>query len=251
MTALGYALALVIGLSLGLLGGGGSILAVPVLVYVLHFSMKQAVPMSLVVVGATSLFGVASHQRVRNIRWDAALAFAPAAMAGAFFGGRLAMAVSSRLQLAVFGVLMLLAAVSMYKGPALWGGTGSLEAERPRRALPALALLGLLVGMITGFVGIGGGFLYVPALVLLGGLTIRKAVGTSLVLIVVSCVAGFLGYMGRVSIPWTSTAIFTVLAIAGVVAGSALAQRVPQATLRRGFAGLLVIMGVLVLLRPR
>lgn len=251
MTALGFGLAVVIGLSLGLLGGGGSILAVPVLVYVLHFSMKQAVPMSLVVVGATSLFGAVSHQRHRNIRWDAAIAFAPAAMAGAFLGGRLGGAASSRLQLTVFAVLMLAAAASMYFGPALWSGAREEEPPAPRRPPALVALLGLGVGMITGFVGIGGGFLYVPALVLLGGLMMRQAVGTSLVLIIVSCLAGLLGYLGRVSIPWAATAIFTGLAVAGVLAGSALAQRVPQARLRRGFALLLVLMGVLVLLRPR
>ena len=119
MMVLGYALAVVIGVSLGLLGGGGSILTVPVLVYLLQLPMKEAVPMSLVVVGATSLFGVVHHQRDRNIRWDAALAFGPAAIAGAFAGTRVAPHVSSRLQLSIFAVLMLSAAVSMYFGVAI------------------------------------------------------------------------------------------------------------------------------------
>jgi uncharacterized protein len=251
MSVLGFALATVIGLSLGLLGGGGSILAVPVLVYVLGFGMKQAVPMSLVVVGTTSLVGAVNHHRSRNIRWATALAFAPTAMAGAFLGGRLGTAVSSRLQLMVFATLMLAAAVSMYAGPALWGGTDPYAAPPARRPLVLVGLLGLVVGLITGFVGIGGGFLYVPALVLLGGLAMRQAVGTSLALIIVSCAAGLLGYVGRVEIPWRATALFTGLAVGGVVIGSTVVRHVPQATLRRWFAGLLVIMGLLVLLRPR
>jgi uncharacterized membrane protein YfcA len=250
MTALGFALAGLIGLSLGLLGGGGSILAVPVLVYVLGFSMKQAVPMSLAVVGTTSLFGAVSHHRDGNIRWSAALGFGPAAIAGAFAGGKLGLAVSSRLQLMIFAVLMLAAAGSMYFGPSLWGG-GAPAAARPRRSLPLIAALGLVVGTITGFVGIGGGFLYVPALVLLGGLAMKQAVGTSLVLIILSCMAGLTSYLGRVEIPWRDTLLFTILAIVGVLVGSRLVRRVSQTALRRAFAVMLVIMGVLVLLKPR
>jgi len=250
VTALGFALAGVIGLSLGLLGGGGSILAVPVLVYVLGFTMKQAVPMSLAVVGTTSLFGAVSHHRDRNIRWDAAMAFGPAAIVGAFAGGKLGLAVSSRLQLVIFAVLMLAAAGSMYFGPALWGG-GNPAPTRARRPLPMIAVLGLLVGAITGFVGIGGGFLYVPALVLLGGLVMKQAVGTSLVLIVLSCTAGLTSYLGRVEIPWRDTLLFTSLAVVGVLIGSRLVRRVSQTNLRRAFAVMLVIMGVLVLLKPR
>jgi uncharacterized membrane protein YfcA len=250
VTALGFALAVVIGLSLGLLGGGGSILTLPVLVYILGVSVKQAVPMSLVVVGTTSLFGAVSHQRSRNVRWDTALSFGPPAMIGAFIGAQIGLAVASRVQLAIFGMLMLGAAGSMYFGPALWGARVGVEA-RERRSLALIALLGLGVGMITGLVGIGGGFLYVPALVLLGGLMMKHAVGTSLVLIIMSCLAGLISYAGKVAIPWGATAIFTGLAIVGVLAGSSLVRRVSQDTLRRAFAVLLVVMGVLVLLRPR
>ena len=252
MTALGFALAIVIGLSLGLLGGGGSILTVPVLVYVLRLSMKQAVPMSLIVVGTTSLFGALSHHRARNIRWDAALGFGPAAMVGAYAGGKVGLAVSSRLQLTVFALLMVAAAASMYLGPGLWmreqaGGDDAAV----RRPLPLIVALGALVGLITGLVGIGGGFLYVPALVLLGGVAMRQAVGTSLVLIILSCAAGLASYLGQVTIPWGATAAFTALAIVGVLAGSALVKRVSQRALRRTFALMLLVMGVLVLFKPR
>lgn len=165
--AIGYGLALVIGLALGLLGGGGSILTVPVLVYVLGYSMKIAVPLSLVVVGVTSGFGVAAHHRAGTVQWSAAAAFGPTALLGAFLGAKLALQVSSRFQLMVFAVLMIAAAVSMYLGP-IWA-RGSAEIARPARPLPVLAALGAAVGTLTGLVGVGGGFLYVPALVLLGG----------------------------------------------------------------------------------
>jgi len=258
MTVLGFILAVVIGLSLGLLGGGGSILTIPVLVYVLRYSMKQAVPMSLVVVGVTSLFGVISHHRARNIRWDAALVFGLAAVLGAVLGARLGLMVSSRLQLVICAVRLRAAAVSMYFGPAIWmgggdGKVGGREVERRNRKPLALVLLvGASVGLITGSVGIGGGFLYVPALVLLGGVEMKQAIGTSLVLIVISCLSGFLAYMlQRVPLPWQATLLFTAIAIVGVLVGSRLVKSVSSQGLRRGFAVFLLVMSVLVLLRPR
>ena len=251
MIYLGYALAVVIGLSLGLLGGGGSILTVPVLVYVLGYSVKEAVPLSLVVVGVTSGFGAANHQRNGNIRWDAAVSFGPAAIVGAFLGGRLASSVPGRWQLGIFAVLMLAAAISMFFGAALWGRRVAADLPAPRRPWPILALLGAGVGALTGLVGVGGGFMYVPALVVLGGVAMKQAIGTSLVLIVISCAAGLLGHLGAVTLDWRAAALFTGLAIVGVLVGSALVKSVPQAGLRRAFAVLLMVMGVLVLLKPR
>ncbi len=250
MIALGFSLALLIGVILGLLGGGGSILTVPVLVYALHVPIKQAVPMSLVVVGVTSLFGVANHRRNGNIRWDAAIAFGPAAVIGAFVGTRLAGMVSGRFQLTLFAVLMLAAAVSMFFGPSD-DATRDPAEQAPGRSPSIIALIGALVGMLTGLVGVGGGFMYVPALALLGGLPIRQAIGTSLVLIILSCAAGFLGYLGRVAFDLQATVLFIALATIGVGVGSRLVGRVPQPLLRKAFAVLLVAMGMLVLLKPR
>ena len=250
MNVLGFGLALVIGLSLGLLGGGGSILTVPVLVYILHYSMQQAAPMSLMVVGVTSAVGAVNHHRAGNIRWDIALAFVPAAVLGAFAGARLSASVPSRVRMTIFAVLMLAAAVSMFFGPSLWNRGGD-EVLRPRRPWWVLSGLGMLVGAITGLVGVGGGFMYVPALALLGGLAMRQAVGTSLVLIVTSCVSGLLGYAGMVAFDWPAIAEFTALAVVGVLAGSRLVARVSPTGLRRGFAVLLVIIGLAVLIRPR
>ena len=250
MNVLGFGLALVIGLSLGLLGGGGSILTVPVLVYILHYSMQQAAPMSLMVVGVTSAVGAVNHHRAGNISWNTALAFIPAAVLGAFAGARLSAAVPSRIRMTVFAVLMLAAAISMFAGPGLWNRGGD-DAPRPRRPWWVLSGLGALVGAITGLVGVGGGFMYVPALALLGGLAMRQAVGTSLVLIVTSCVAGLLGYAGMVAFDWPAIAGFTALAVVGVLVGSRLAARVSPSGLRRGFAILLIIIGVAVMIRPR
>lgn len=241
MIFVGYALAIVIGISLGLLGGGGAILTVPVLVYVLGTGVKQAVPMSLVVVGATSLTGVVHHSRAGNVDWRSILSFGPAAILGSLLGAALALRVSGHLQLIIFGVVLIAAAVSMLR---------STPVDQARRqAHPAiLALIGAAVGVLTGLIGVGGGFLYVPALALLGGLEMRRAVGTSLGLIVISCAAGLLGYLGRMPIDWQVVLIFGLLAFVGVRIGTALVPRVSQAGLRKGFAALLLVIGIVVLI---
>jgi len=258
LIGLGYSLALLIGLSLGLLGGGGSILTVPVLHYVLGYGMKTAVPMSLVVVGLTSALGAIAHWRNGTISLRTALAFGPPAIVGAVLGAELGIRVSAELQLITFAVIMLAAAVSMY-GQGLWAPravTATMPvppspAELDRRSgrkLPFITLIGAGVGLLTGFVGVGGGFLYVPALVLLGGLSMKRAVGTSLILILLSCVAGFLRYKGSVTLDPRPIALFTAIAFVGVAAGSQLARRVSAQGLRKGFAGFLLVMGALVLL---
>lgn len=251
MALAGFGLAVVVGVALGLLGGGGSIMTIPVLVYALGVPMKHAVPMSLVVVGVTSVVGAVSHHRRGNVRWEAALSFGPTAILGAFGGARLAHLVSNRVQLVVFAFLMLAAAVSMFLGPGIWQNPVGPAKTQVRRPFPIIAALGLGVGMLTGLVGVVGGFLYVPALVLLGGLAMKDAVGTSLILIIASCLAGFISYLGTVRLDWSATGLFTVLAIVGVAIGSRLTSMVPQTALRRGFAVLLVFMGLLVLFKPR
>jgi len=245
MTILGYALGVLIGVTLGLLGGGGAILSVPVLVYILLVPVKTAVPTSLVVVGLTSLLGVIRHYRVGNVSARTVVVFAPAAAAGSLAGARLALLVESRFQLALFAILLLIASIRMLQ-------SSRIEHEReppPARALPVLLAIGAGVGILTGLVGVGGGFLYVPALTLLGGLRMKQAVGTSLALITISCTAGLVGYVGHVHLDWSLIAIFTTLAFLGVGIGSALVPKVDAAKLRRGFALLMLVMGVLVLVR--
>lgn len=246
MTVLGYALALLIGLSLGLLGGGGSILTVPVLHYGLGYEVKAAIPMSLVIVGLTSGFGAANHWRAGAVNWRAALSFGPPAVVGSILGAELGLKVEPGVQLMVFALVMLAAAVSMLlPRPAADAGVG-----RPR-PLPLITLIGAAVGLITGFVGVGGGFLYVPALIVLGGLAVKEAIGTSLVLIMLSCIAAVARYHGNSLMDWRTILIFCALAFVGVAVGSRLSSHVPNQVLRKGFAVLLFVMGALVLLRGR
>lgn len=244
MIVLGYVLALLIGLSLGLLGGGGSILTVPVLHYVLGFPVKEAIPMSLVVVGLTSGFGAISHGRAGTVHWRWALAFGPPAIVGAILGAELGLQVSARTQLTVFAIVLLGAAVSMLRGGVATTAPRSRDGKRP---LLFITLVGALVGVLTGFVGVGGGFLYVPALTLLAGLTMKEAVGTSLVLIVLGSSAGLVRYFGHLDFDWRAMALFTGIAFVGVAVGSRLVPYVSQRALKTGFAIFLLVMGALVL----
>ena len=248
MLALALALAVLIGLSLGLLGGGGSILTVPVLVYVLGFAAKPAIAMSLPVVGVTSLIGAAMHWRLGNVRIPTAVTFGPLAMVGAFAGARLAVFLTGAIQLALLAVVMLAAAGSMLRRSR---GT---RAEAETTAPPRLALLvpvALGVGVLTGLVGIGGGFVVVPVLVLLARVPMRQAVGTSLLVIAMNSASGFAGYLGTVDLDWAFLAGFTAAAVAGALVGTALVARVPQAALERGFAVFLLAMGGFVLYENR
>ena len=247
MPALGLALAALIGISLGLLGGGGSILTVPVLVYALGVAAKPAIAMSLPVVGVTSLIGAAMHWRMGNVHVRTALAFGGVAMVGAFAGAKLAAFLTGAVQLALLAVVMLAAGVSMLRGAR--GADAVAPAAPPRTALLVAVALG--VGVLTGLVGIGGGFLFVPALVLLAGIPMRQAVGTSLLVITMNSAAGFAGYLGTVAIDWTFLAGFAAVAIAGALVGTMAASRVPQAALKRAFAVFLVAVGGFVLYRNR
>lgn len=244
MILVGYGLAVLIGVSLGLLGGGGSILTVPVLLYVFQVGVKEAVPMSLVVVGLTSLLGVLRHRRAGHLRLDAALTIGPTAIVGALLGSAAGLRVSGRLQLTAFAIIMLLAAGFMLRSHG-----DQVPTSVRRRPLPLLAALGVGLGFLTGFLGVGGGFLYVPALALLAGLDMKSAVGTSLAMITLSCAAGIVGYLGKVPLDWGLIASFTAMAFVGVALGSAIVPHVSQQALRRGFALFILAMGILVLVR--
>ena len=246
--AIALAFAALMGLLLGLLGGGGSILTVPVLVYVAGYEAKQAVAMSLAIVAIVSSVGAAGHWRAGRVRVRTAVAFAAVAMAGAFGGARLAELVSGAVQLVLLATVMLIAAVLM-----LVRRVPAAGAERPARehGLLTVGATGVCVGVLTGLVGIGGGFLIVPALVILLGLPMKEAVGTSLLVITLNAAAGFAGYLGRVEVPWDFLAAFTAVAIGGIVAGTRLVQHVPTASLRRGFAVFLIVVGVFVLYQNR
>ncbi|CAN5350764.1 sulfite exporter TauE/SafE family protein [soil metagenome] len=247
MMILGLALAALMGLSLGMLGGGGSMLTVPIFVYVLGFDAKEAIAMSLAVVGATSLFGALGHWRAGNVNLRVAVTFGLVAMAGTYAGARLAVFFSGAAQLTLFALVMLFAAFFMFRDrtPRLAAGA----APPPEVPMPLLLIVvqGLAVGVLTGLVGVGGGFLIVPALVLLGRLPMKRAIGTSLLVIALKSFAGFVGYLGQVEVQWGFMAGFTVIAIVGILAGTWLVRFVPQHTLQRSFAVFLIIMGAFIL----
>ncbi len=243
MIAVGLALALVIGLTLGLFGGGGSILTVPVFVYVLGFDPKLAIAMSFPVVGATSLMGAIGHWRAGNVRLSSAGLFGVVAMVGAFGGARASGLLDGRAQLLILGVVMAAAAVMMLRS----AGRDAAEIRVPTVPSRALYLVALSVGALTGVIGIGGGFLIVPALVVFGQVPMREAVGTSLLVIAMNCVSGFAGQRDVRAIPWLFVITFSAVAIAGILVGTALVRFVPQRTLKRGFAVLLLVIAALML----
>ena len=252
MVALAAFLAALIGLSLGLMGGGGSILTVPVFVYVLGFATKPAIVMSLPVVGTTSLVGALGHWRAGNVHLRTALIFGVIAMMGSYAGARSAAFISGAVQLTLLAVVMLAASASMLRGSFRDGLTEDTEST-PGTALPLakIIVVGFAVGILTGIVGIGGGFLIVPALVVLGRVPMKQAVGTSLLVIAMNSASGFAGYAGTVPLPWGFLAWFTAVAIGGILAGSYLVRFVSAAALKRGFAVFLLVVGALMLYQNR
>ena len=251
MALLGYALAALIGLSLGLMGGGGSILTVPIFVYVLGYDPKLAIVMSLPVVGGTSLVGAIGHWRAGNVQLRTAALFGVTAMAGAYLGARLSIFLTGALQLILLAGVMLAAALSMLR-PAPRGRSEAASAsEEHSMALGMLVPVAIAVGLLTGLVGMGGGFLVVPALVVLARVPMKQAVGTSLLVIAMNSVSGFAGYLGTVTMPWPFLAGFTTVAIVGIIVGTYLVRFVSQAALKRAFAVFLLFMGTFILYKNR
>lgn len=246
--ALTLALSVLVGLSLGLLGGGGSILTVPILVYVAGLDAKEAIAASLFVVGVTSAVSVVSHARAGRVRWRTGLLFGGAAMVGAYAGGLLGSRVPGELLLLAFALMMVATAAAMLRGRRTPEAQPPGD-EGPRRELPILkvAVEGVVVGLVTGLVGAGGGFLVVPALVLLGGLPMSVAVGTSLLVIAMKSFAGLAGYLSGVQLDWPLVLAVTAAAVVGSVLGARLVGRVPEDALRQGFGWFVLAMGVVVL----
>jgi uncharacterized membrane protein YfcA len=240
-------LSIVIGLSLGVLGGGGSILTVPILVYVAGFEAKEAIAASLFVVGVTSAVGVISHARGRRVRWRTGLLFGAAGMAGAFLGGLLGGYIPGQILLVAFALMMVATAIAMLRGRKKPAGDDSAEPVKHELPLGRVLLDGAVVGLVTGIVGAGGGFLIVPALALLGGLPMSVAVGTSLMVMAMKSFAGLAGYLTTVQLDWGTTLSVTAAAIVGALIGSRLAGRLPEAALRKAFGWFVLVMGVFVL----
>ncbi len=237
------------GLSLGLFGSGGSILMVPILRYLLKHDGKVAIAESLGIVGVIALISAIPYAKARLLDWRTALLFGPPGMAGAYGGAWIASFVNAAIQLLVFSTVMLAAAFF------IWRQQGQPEETGSRRNANVLAALeGLAVGVLTGFVGVGGGFLIVPALVLLRGLNMRIAVATSLVIIALNSSTGFVKYLDvlrdqDLSLHWQTMGVFIVIGVIGAQGGRWLNTRLEQRRLKRGFALFLILMAVFILAR--
>lgn len=244
-------LAVIIGLLLGLLGGGGSILTVPMLVYVLHVEPKLAIVTSFVVVGVSSLIALIPHARRASVCWKSGLFFGLAGMAGAFGGGRLAAHFSGDVLMSLFGLVSLSTGLLMLRGKrgdAKPKVVGQLNSVCPLR-VPFFRVLfdGFFVGGLTGMVGVGGGFLIVPALTLLVGLPMQGAVGTSLLIIAMNALAGLSGYSQAVALDWELTAVVTAGAISGSAVGAWLSAYVKPVALRKAFGTMVILVAGYVL----
>lgn len=243
MIALTIGLAVFVGVALGLLGGGGSILTVPLLAYVAGMDPKQAIATSLLVVGVTSAVGAISHARSGRVQWRTGLIFGGAGMAGAYAGGVLAQFIPGTVLLIGFALMMIATAIAMLRGRKNVGG----HQDGLRLSIPKIVAEGVVVGLVTGLVGAGGGFLVVPALALLGGLPMPVAVGTSLVVIAMKSFAGLGGYLSSVQIDWGIAAAVTAAAVAGALIGARLAARVNPDALRKSFGWFVLSMSSVIL----
>lgn len=243
--------AIAIGLSLGMLGSGGSILTVPVLTYLVGQPEKVAIASSLAIVGGISLLGVIPYAVRREIDWRSVVWFGLPGMLGTYLGALFAQHIPGAVQLFVFAVIMLFAAWRMLASRRA-APRDALEPEPQSRL--AMLRTGILVGGVTGIVGVGGGFLIVPALILLVGLTMRRAVGTSLVVISTNAFSGFVKYAGtlkamQLALDWHVIASFIAIGGTGTLIGNAVGARLPQHRLKQAFGGMLVLMSIYMLIR--
>lgn len=237
------------GLMLGLFGSGGSIVTLPALIYLVGVEAKPAIAMSLGIVAVTAGVSSLTHWRRGNVNVGVAAVFALFGALGTYGGARIGVVTPVVVQLGLFALVMYAAAWRMLKpaavaAPSAMGvqgdGTAVLGGDGGHR-LGHIALHGLVVGVLTGMVGVGGGFLIVPALVLLSGLPMKQAVGSSLVVVTAKSVAGFAGYLGAVAIDWTVMGLFTAIAVGGSFLGTFLAHHLSAAATKRGFAVFLIV----------
>lgn len=241
---LGIIGAVFIGLSLGLMGSGGSILTVPVLVYLFGQDEKVAIAGSLAIVGSIALAGALTYLKDKLIDWKVAFLFGIPGMLGTYLGAWIAVYISGIIQLVLFAMVMVVAAVMMLrKSNQIPNGS--------QRHLTKIMVDGLVVGVITGIVGVGGGFMIVPALVLLGGLNMRNAVATSLMIIAMKSYSGFYKYLSvlkqqGLELDWKVIGLVTFIGILGTFAGNYLCRIIPQNKLKKYFAYFLMLMAVVI-----
>lgn len=244
----GVSLGFVVGVVLGLLGGGGSILAVPIFLYVFRVAPQPAFAMSLAVVGMSAFIGFLGHWRLGTVNLRVGVPFGAVAMVAAFVTARLARHVPDALRLTLFALFAFAAATIM-----LFDSLRPVRADTvPGRKAPFSLLLALQaagVGALTALIGAGGGFVIVPALVYLAGVPVREAVGSSLLIITLNSLSGFAGSIGQVPIDWRLVGVFTGVAAVGAILGARLNAYVPQVRIKQGFALLILILLVVQVLR--
>jgi uncharacterized membrane protein YfcA len=228
----------IVGLSLGGLGGGGCVLELPRLVYVAGLPVSEAVTMSSMIVGVSSAAACVFHARRGNVDLKTALLFGGAGIPGALLGAHLSAEVSRQVLLGSFAVLLL--------GVSVWMGFGRVPENRDAKPWPVLAVIGAGVGVIAGLFGVGGGFMIVPALTGIAGLPMRRAIGTSLVVIAMNSVASMFEHTIHATLPSLTAALFTSAAVVGALVGQRIAMRCSVCHLRRGFALLILVVSGLV-----
>ncbi len=253
--------ALLVGLTLGLLGSGGSTVMVPILVYLVGHDAKVSIAESMAIVGAISVAGAIPFTRAKQVHWRSVFVFGIPAMAGTFLGAYLGGLATDAMQLVVFGLVVLAAAALMIKKAF---GKKSLAADQKAEEAPLknptmlgniiIAIEGVAVGALTGFVGVGGGFLIVPALLIFAKLPMRMAIGTSLVIIVFKCIVGFAKYQSYLvnhdlSVDWQTIGIFSIVGVVGCLIGQQLNAKLNQRVLKQVFAVFLVLIGSFVIIR--
>ena len=257
MEILGYAACIFIGIILGILGGGGSILSIPILVYLLHVDAVMASAYSLFIVGTTSFVGAIPKYKDHLVNIKTGILFGIPSIVTIFITRKWivpaipdvvlqteSFTLTKRiLILGVFALLMILASFSMIKG------SHEFENENKRFRIVLVILEGMIIGFLTGLVGAGGGFLIIPALVLLTGLKFKTAVGTSLFIIAINSLIGFVGDVLNYSIPWGFLLTVTALAVVGILIGNRISKKIAAATLRKAFGWFVLLMGCWILLK--
>ena len=258
---MGYIAALFIGISLGLIGGGGSVLTVPVLVYLFGINPVVSTSYSLFVVGSTSLVGAFNNYRKGMVQIKTALLFGLASITTVFLTRKVLIPLipehiatigsfnltESIITMVLFAILMVAASLSMIKGRKKQPKETRTENEKIN--LPKLLLYGVAIGMATGLLGAGGGFLLIPTLVLLVKLPMKEAVGTSLLIIALNSLIGFTGDIGHFDINWFFLIKVTSIAIAGIFAGGWIGKRIEGDKLKKGFGWFVLVMGIFIIIR--
>ena len=260
MEIAGYIAAVFIGISLGLIGGGGSILTVPVLVYLFGVEPVLATAYSLFIVGSTSLIGTFPKYKSGEVNLKTAIIFGLPAIAAVYatrafivpalpneiFTIGTFVVTKALMMMILFAVLMVFASISMIRGKKT---AVKEEAGEQKFNYPLILLEGAIVGMLTGLVGAGGGFLIIPALVILSKLPMKQAVGTSLLIIAAKSLIGFTGDLGNVTMDWTLLLSVTGLAIAGIFIGNVLSKKVSADSLKKGFGWFVLVMGIYIIIK--